>query len=212
MTDTKRTFDQQAAGWDKNQRRLDLAQSVSTAITKVLQDQSLHDVEAMEYGCGTGLVGLTLASQFKTLLAVDTSEAMLGVLAEKIASEKRENVTTQLIDLQFAELNQNFDLIFSSMTLHHVPNSSKLLVQLVKHLRPTGILAIADLDKEDGSFHQGSSPDHHHNGFNREELTQQLKQLGMDTISFQTVHTIIRTNEEGQETPFTVFLMTAHKE
>lgn len=212
MTENKKSFDQKAAGWDKNQRRVELAQSVSTAIAQQLSSLNMHNVEAMEYGCGTGLVGLTLAPQLKTLLAIDTSEAMLGVLAEKINSEQRENVTTLQIDLQTEELDQRFDLIFSSMTLHHVSNSSQLLEQLVNHLRPKGILALADLDEEDGSFHQGSSPNHHHNGFNREDLAHQLQQLGMGTLSCQTVHTILRTDKEGNEHPFTVFLMTAHKE
>ena len=208
MSEKKCAFDQKAADWDKNPNRVALAQAVSSAIASSLPARKLV---AMEYGCGTGLVGLSLAPQLEQLLAVDTSAGMLDIISEKVAHEGLNNVTTLQCDLQQDSIDQQFEFIFSSMSLHHVEKSELLLEQLVKQLQPDGLLAIADLDEEDGSFHQNDSPDHHHNGFSRKKLTQDLENFGMKNISFQTVHTIVKKNIDGKKQPFTIFLMTAQK-
>ena len=208
MSEKKCSFDQKAADWDKNPNRVALAQAVSSAIASSLPDKKLS---AMEYGCGTGLVGLRLAPQLEQLLAVDTSAGMLDIISEKVIHEGLDNVTTLQCDLQEDSMDQQFELIFTSMSLHHVEKSEQLLEQLVKQLQPNGLLAIADLDEEDGSFHQNDSPNHHHNGFNRKDLTQDLRNLGMKGVSFQTIHTIVKKDISGKKQPFTVFLMTAQK-
>ena len=58
------------------------------------------------------------------------------------------------------------DLIVSAMTLHHIAEISTLLCSLSRWLRSGGYLALADLDTEDGSFHQDLT-DVHHFGLDR---------------------------------------------
>lgn len=55
---SRKKFDRAAADWDKKSRRIMLAEKVSTAIGKLPLTRAM---DAMEYGCGTGLVGLALA-------------------------------------------------------------------------------------------------------------------------------------------------------
>jgi len=74
-------FDRAAAEWDENPRRTALARSVAEAIIKAV---GLHPaMQALEFGCGTGLVTLALAPHLGNLTAIDTSEEMLGVLRKK---------------------------------------------------------------------------------------------------------------------------------
>ncbi len=207
---SKSNFDKKAADWDKKKRRVALAEDVSGAIKSLMGDNT--ELDAMEYGCGTGLVGLMLAPQLKSLLAVDTSDGMLEVLQQKVSEQKITNVSTKNFNLLTGDLGQKFDLIFCAMTLHHVENSSLLLEKFCTLLKPSGLLAVADLDEEDGSFHQGNGPGHHHhNGFKRDDLQNIVEKNGLGNIEFSTVHTIMRKNAEGVEKPFSVFLLTGKK-
>ncbi len=50
-------------------------------------------------------------------------------------------------------------------------------------LKPNGILLVADLDKEDGSFHTDGSTDVH-KGFARGELQRMVEEAGFGNVSF----------------------------
>ncbi len=209
MTGEKNKFDQKAVDWDKKKRRVELARAVSSAIKELLpEDQPL---EAMEYGCGTGLVGLALAPKLRSLLAVDTSGGMLEVLEKKMLEQGFGNVNTKRFDLTSADLDKKFDLIFCAMTLHHIENSDLILKKFATHLKDGGILAIADLDKEDGSFHEGTESGNHHDGFDRDELRKKLSGAGLYDINFTTIYTIMRKVEGDREKPFPIFFMRAYK-
>ena len=60
-------FDTKAADWDSNNRRRILAEKVAAAISRLLDGKQL---KALEFGCGTGLVGLELAQFFTAMTAV----------------------------------------------------------------------------------------------------------------------------------------------
>jgi len=55
------------------------------------------------------------------------------------------------------------------MTLHHIKDVRGLLKRFHHALLPGGYIAIADLDKEDGRFHDNHDGVFHH-GFDRDEL------------------------------------------
>ncbi len=201
-------FDKSAADWDKKKRRVELANSVADQLMKLpLESES----KAMEFGCGTGLVGLTLAPTLGELTMVDISPGMIETLNQKIAETSITNVETICKDITKDPLETQFDFIFSAMTLHHLEDIDKTLTTLCHHLKKNGILAIADLDEEDGSFHEHLKGEFTHNGFNREALKEKLGALGINDVTFKTVHTIIRKDKNGVEQPFTVFLLNGKK-
>jgi len=61
------------------------------------------------------------------------------------------------------------------MTLHHIPDTAKILASFYSLLQPGGVLCICDLDKEDGSFHSHEDAFDGHNGFDRKELGKELE-------------------------------------
>ncbi len=76
---TENRFDTAATDWDKENMRIELARAISSQIALL----SLHDdMRAMEYGCGTGLVGLALANRLASLVAADSSPGMLEIYCE----------------------------------------------------------------------------------------------------------------------------------
>ncbi|MDD3815486.1 MAG: class I SAM-dependent methyltransferase [Desulfocapsaceae bacterium] len=202
-------FDKAAAGWDQKQRRVELAAKIAAAISSTLPLNK--NMRALEYGCGTGLVGLALAPKLSTLTAVDTSTGMLAELARKIESEKISNVTPLRLDLLQESLEDKFDLIFCAMTLHHIKEADQLLARFCDLLKDGAYLAVADLKEEDGSFHDAEADGVMHHGFNPEYLVTTLAGLGLTQVSVKEVHSIIKTNEAGASRAYPVILVTGKK-
>jgi len=202
-------FDTAAADWDQKQRRVELAAAIAAAIRDNLPLNG--EMTALEYGCGTGLVGLALAPQLATLTAVDTSEGMLAVLARKLAEKAITNVKPLNLDLVRSSLPEKFDLIFCAMTLHHIQEKDQLLTTFCEMLRAGGILALADLYEEDGSFHGPEADGVSHHGFNPENLAETLKIRGLIQVHSTTIHSIVKTSGSGEQRSYPVFLLSGRK-
>jgi hypothetical protein len=96
------------------------------------------------------------------------------------------------------------------MTLHHIKNISTLLKQFYSILLPSGQLAIADLDLDDGEFHDNNDGVFHF-GFNREELSLIFMDAGFRNIRTLQAAEIEKPAGNGKSRLFTIFLITARK-
>ena len=94
------------------------------------------------------------------------------------------------------------------MTLHHIPDTDRMLRAFYELLDTPGYLCVADLDKEDGTFHEDEF--HGHLGFDREALAAQARQIGFQSIHFSTVFHMIK-DVQGVTKDFPIFLMVARK-
>lgn len=213
MTDTQLTkldathFDNKAREWDDNPVFVERGLKIAEAIRKAVP---LHrHMSALDYGCGTGLLSFPLKDELGAILLADSSDGMLAVVAEKIAAQRAPNMTAVKLDLMAdAVPTQRFDLIYTSMTLHHVPDTDAILRIFHDLLNPGGSLCIADLDKEDGSFH-GPEIDVHH-GFDRADLNLRAARAGFTDMQFQTVFNISKEQGSGPR-DYPVFLLTARR-
>lgn len=203
MTQTQR-FDQEAATWDENPRRVSLAKGVAEAI---LRNIALSpSMAVLDYGCGTGLLTLNLRPHVGSITGADTSSGMLEVLGRKVADQRLSSVDAfQLRPEDGHALRGIYDLIVSSMTLHHIQELGPLFRRFHDHLRPGGQVALADLDTEDGSFHD-QTDDVFHQGFERSRILRLLQQAGFEEMRAVTAHEIRRN---GRDYP--VFLATARR-
>ncbi len=206
--ESRRDFDKAAASWDEKPQRRLLAAAVVAGIAESIQ---LHrELQVLEYGCGTGLCGLQLAPKIGRLTAVDTSAGMLAELRKKSRYLGLENVAPVLISPESWSLPAAaYDLVFSSMVLHHITTIQTLLQNLSGALRPGGFLALADLQKEDGTFHNDPTGVAHH-GFDPQAHIAMLAGLGFTALTTRTVHTIIKQCG-GAERSYPVFLLTGQK-
>lgn len=200
MTD----FDEKAAHWDDDPLKSERARRVAEAIRALVPLQ--HDWRALEYGCGTGLLSFALRAEFASITLADTSQGMIEVLARKIEAAHAENMFPTLIGSSRKTLaGSSFNIVYSLMALHHIPDTAASLRKFHDLLTPGGWLCIADLDKEDGSFH-GEGVKDVHKGFDRAELQTQAERAGFSGVKFSTVFTVQKENEE-----FPVFLMIASR-
>lgn len=197
----RRDFDTAAATWDKPQR-VRLATEVAAAMTAALPLS--REWDAMDFGCGTGLVTLPLAPLVGSILGVDSSANMVEQLNAKVTEQGCGNARAVRLDLEQGELPQGrYHLITSSMTMHHIPEPLPLLRSLRALLHPGGYIAISDLEAEDGSFH-GDSLGVFHNGFDHDRFAALLEQAGFTNIRVATATAVVK---EGRRYP--VFLATA---
>lgn len=199
-------FDQLAATWDENPVRAGIGRGVVESLSQ--QVALRPDMDVLDYGCGTGLVAFSLAPKVNHLLAADSSDGMLAVVREKAVELGIGNVTAVNLDLSGdASLDQRFDLIYTSMTMHHVADTASILSKFFHLLKPDGQLAIIDLDSEDGSFH-GDTAGIAHFGFDRLELEQLAQDAGFESVSTHTAHVVRRERDEGHR-DFPLFIMVA---
>jgi ubiquinone/menaquinone biosynthesis C-methylase UbiE len=204
-TSSETRFDRSAGQWDAAPHRVQLAVAISKAVQREMR--SMVAPRLLDYGAGTGLVSLPLAPLCSSVLAVDSSAAMLAKLEEKAVAAGIKNVATLQHNLETAPLEGvTCDVLVCSMTLHHVRDVKTLLTRFRSLLSPDGFLAIADLDKEDGSFHQEAS-DVHHFGFRRDKMETALMDAGFTLVTAETVHRIEKT-VAGQPRSYPIFLMT----
>ncbi len=200
-------FDAKAQEWDNDPVKLERAAAVAAAIRNRVRLSP--DLSALEYGCGTGLLSFALSRELGSITLADSSAGMLAVLREKIAASGADHLRPMRLDLTVDPLPaERYDLIYTLMTLHHVSDVDRILRDFHALLRPDGALCIADLDREDGSFH-GAGFDGHH-GFEREALRDQLAQAGFGEIQFDTCYMMRKSQGEGAR-EYPVFLAVARK-
>jgi ubiquinone/menaquinone biosynthesis C-methylase UbiE len=169
------------------------------------------EMDVLDFGCGTGLLTFALQPFVRSITGVDSSQGMLDVFKTKIKEQNLNNVKAEYIDLEKGDvLKGSYNLIVSSMTLHHIRNITPLLKQFYSILLPSGQLAIADLDLDDGKFHSNNDGIFHF-GFDREDLRSIFIKEGFQSIQTRQAAEIEKTVGNGQTLLFTMFLMTAHK-
>ena len=204
----KRDFDQAASSWDEEPRRVKLAGNVAAAIIDTIRPN--HTMDVLDFGCGTGLVTLQLQPLVKRIVGVDSSRGMLSVLERKAQERGLSNVELLFCDMEKGEQPAGrYHLIISSMTLHHLPDPKQLFTLFHHLLLPGGRVGIADLDAEDGSFHDDSTGVHHR-GFDREKIMEHLSEAGFVQWGAKTADVIVKGSAAAiREYP--VFLITARK-
>jgi ubiquinone/menaquinone biosynthesis C-methylase UbiE len=201
-------FDERAKDWDSDPKRVERARVVADAIRNMVPLSK--EMKALEYGCGTGLLSFALQPDLGEITLADASQGMLDVLSEKIDKAGVTNMHPLRLDLASDPLPAGqYDLTYSLMVLHHIPDVQKVLSRFCGLLVPGGILLVADLDKEDGTFHTDGSTDVHL-GFDHDELRRMVEEAGFGNVSFTTAYEI-KKQIGNEEKVFPVFLMTAQK-
>lgn len=200
-------FDRRAATWDDDPIKAARAHAVAEAIRREVPFRP--GMRALEYGCGTGLLGFALAPFPGELTLADASAGMLDVLRGKIAATGAHNMTAVKLDLiADAPPAARYDLVCLLMVLHHIPDTAAILRAFHAILAPGGRLCIGDLDPEGGAFHGPGFEGH--NGFDRDALAAKARTAGFTNVRFTNAYENPR--KVGAATRlFPVFLMVADR-
>jgi len=201
-------FDERAGVWDENPVRAELARSIVRMAE--MEITGIASLRMMDYGCGTGMCSIPLAHRASSLLAVDVSPGMLAKYKEKADALGFHHVETLEHDLAVQPLEgREFDVIITAMALHHVRDVALVLKRFHPLLSQNGVLLIADLDREDGSFHDDPTGVEHH-GFKRDWMLNALWDAGFKMAEICTAHTIVKPAASGGEPrSYPVFFMAA---
>jgi len=202
-------FDNEARDWDKDPEKIERARIFAKEIVDFLKpDKTMN---AFEFGCGTGLLSFQLKDYFKTITLADNSEGMIKVLQEKIVKEGVKNFKPLHIDSLNGDLKTNeYDVIYTLMTLHHIPDVNSFVNVFNSILKKGGYLCIADLVKEDGSFHSEHANFDGHNGFDRNELSVLLAKNNFNVEYYKEPFEIVKTTDD-KDRIYPLFLMICKK-
>lgn len=194
-------FHKKADTWDEGAIRVDGAKKIADAISAKIG--LTKEMEIMDFGVGTGLLGFEIAKLTKKVYGVDTSANML----EKLRAKNSTDITieTYCQDIIKTPIERTFDGLVSSMTLHHVKDLQAFFQTIYKNINKNGFIAIADLETEDGTFHSDNAGVFHF-GFDEDNLCEIVKNAGFDDVRFENINTINKPKKD-----FGIFLLTATK-
>lgn len=163
--------------------RVQIAKVSSDAICEYLVDAKSKN--AIDFGCGTGLVGINLINDFNSMIFLDTSQSMINQVEQKISSSNLQNATTLCFDFEKDSLSDlHADYIFMAQVLLHIEDFESVLLKLYDVLNPGGHLIIIDFNKNDEIV-----SDMVHNGFDQEELTIIMSKIGFSDSQSKTFYT-----------------------
>jgi cyclopropane fatty-acyl-phospholipid synthase-like methyltransferase len=201
-------FDQRASSWDDCPLKVERAQITANKIKQIGFSTS---GSLVDFGCGTGLLGLQFYQDFNQVHLVDASSKMLDHANAKIRAASIDNAVTHHIT-GLTELNTLHSAIVTLMTLHHIEDTEGFFKDAFNRLDNDGCLIVADLFKEDGSFHKHNPNFVGHNGFDVSELEALAKSTGFLNVQYDRYYEIWQDNHEGIKTAYPLFLFVARKD
>jgi len=138
----------------------------------------------LDYGCGTGLVGLQFADDVDQLILADAENEMLKIVQQKITSLDLKNAETMQLNVVEDSLPDiQVDTIIMSLVMLHVSDTQALLNQLFKLLQPGGQILIADFNQNDKVSHPLI-----HSGFTHETVKEKMEKAGFNKPSIHTFY------------------------
>jgi len=195
-------YKEKAESYESEEWTQEMSSVVEAMISaKIPFHEQMH---VMDFGAGTGLLSAAVAPMVKKITAVDISEAMLEKLTAK--KELKNKVHGLCQDIMVNPIDEKFDLIMTAFAMHHVEDTNKLIESFAAHLQRGALIALVDVDSEDGSFHADDSLGVFHWGFDRDDLKAILEMHSFENIDFKTAH---HFDLEGRK--YSAFLVTASK-
>lgn len=173
-------FDQIAKKYD-SKKQIELADIIIEEIRPKLQDSKRKTL--IDYGSGTGLIGLKLTDLVDTLVLVDSSKQMLELAEEKISRMEIPNANVLCSDFTKETPDFKADIILVSLVLLHIPDTKEILQKLFNVLNNGGELIIIDFDENDKVNHPKV-----HSGFSHEELKKILSDTGFKSTTINTFY------------------------
>jgi ubiquinone/menaquinone biosynthesis C-methylase UbiE len=107
-----------------------------------------QDMSIIDLGCGTGASTFFASNKFKTVFAVDVSDAMIAQARKKAYDDNIKNLNFHIGGfLSYKHKSPAVDVIITKHAFHHLPDFWKqiALFRMNKMLKTNGILYICDV-------------------------------------------------------------------
>ncbi len=132
------------------------AEATETTLGRIEAVLREKPAEIVELGSGSGADAVALAQRFPTarVHALDFSAELLArTEANALAAGVSARVTARFLDLDAdwsGEVPLDIDLVWASLSLHHVKDPAKVLRQVYESLRSGGIFVLTEMTGEEG--------------------------------------------------------------
>lgn len=181
--------------------RVKRAQAVSIEIESYIGHGPL---EVMEFGCGTGLISLNLKNKISEGLLVDSSSEKIKELEQKLNNRHISHLQTYTGNILESDIDRQFDVIYSSMVMHHIKDFKSVIKKLVSYLKTNGKLIIVDLLPDNGDFHRNHSEFDGHHGFSINEMVEALEEAGLKEVNGRKFYSSYKPIENKKH-PYSLF-------
>lgn len=193
-------FEQMASRYDTPDR-IRVAEVIAGAIRRHVGEGG-RDKTALDYGCGTGLVGLALTDLFRSVLLVDAAPGMVAEVRRKIEALGLQGASALSFDLtQDSAPQLCADYVILAQVLLHIRDVPAMLGRLHGLLKGGGHLIIVDFDRDEAIV-----SDKVHSGFEQGELIRLCKAAG---FSGAEAHSFYRGEKIFMGRDASLFLLDA---
>ena len=201
-------FDAVSASYDTDER-MERAKAIADEIRLHLDGASKKS--ALEYGCGTGMVGFRLLDEFDSLMFVDSSQGMIEQVKRKLSDSGKSTGNAICCDfIAVPPQDIAVDCVFTSLTLHHIRDTKAILTHFRSILNDGGKLLVIELTADDGSFHGEHPGFDGYNGFEPSELARLAAEVGFKDVCVKTFFYGSKTTC-GEIVPYSLFILDATK-
>lgn len=179
---SRKYFDEVAQDWDGMRQSFfsEAVREKAISVAGVKQGGVAADI-----GAGTGFMTEALLQRGLKVITVDQSEAMIRKMKGKFRDQ-------HAIDFRVGEADslpiedRSLDYVFANMLLHHVREPPDAVQEMVRVLKPNGMLVITDLDEHRFEFLR---KEHHDRwmGFKREDVNQWLTGAGLKNVQVDCI-------------------------
>ena len=149
MEHVKKHFNDEATIYDINIKNLiPYYNQMVEAIISSIPYEKTKRIKVIDFGCGTGTISKAVKMKYPDaeITCVDIAENMLEVAKDKL--KEYDDINYVLADFQSFELDKKYDLVVSSLALHHLTTDKckqNLYLKCYENLNQNGYFFNADV-------------------------------------------------------------------
>ena len=140
-----------------------------------------------DVGCGTGYLTEGLDLGRVKVIAIDQSPEMLDAMKAKFGADA--NIEYRLGQSENLPVrDETVDVVMANMYVHHVERPSVAISEMVRILKPRGVLVFTDMDKHNYEFLIAEQHDRWM-GFDRPDIEAWMGEAGLTEVTIDSIGT-----------------------
>jgi len=137
MHNKDRFYNGIAHEFDQLMDEYDLKRRLEIVFGEMLTAEELHSASVLDAGCGTGWFSAEAAKRGANVVSLDIGPALLEMVGQKCDSLR---TAGSILTMQFRD--NTFDVVLCSEAIEHTTSPSRAVGELVRVLKPGGILVV----------------------------------------------------------------------